>query len=724
MDRWIARALLCLALGCTDKDGEQDDDGGLTLGTMTSGSTGSSTGTSSTGTSSTGTSSTGGTAGSSTTGGTSGSTGSTGGTTLTDADGDGFHAEEDDCDDGDAAVNPDAAEVCNGADDNCDGAVDEGVTIQAWADVDRDGYGDDDAAAYVCEGVVGYAEVGGDCDDSDASVSPGEHEACGDEADNDCDGAVDESCSLSGYATFDLVLSDAGPDVHNCFYVWEVEGEAVSPGTLCSGCEFGFDVTWTFDQWAQSGDDGTCGTETGESVGTDQDAQYTFGHTEDYYGYGPALLYHDYGSWYALSLDSTYDPAAANWTWGIYSYTSDYTRMFYSNAALDGSTVPVPTFDTDGDGYDTSTDCDDLDPDINPAALEVCDGVDNDCDGDESGAIDAATFYIDDDGDGWGDDTAPLTVDACEAPSGYGEAGDCDDSDSDVSPDAREVCDDLIDNDCNGFTDIDCSSGSDSYDTWEGYREWQIEIAGWGDYCDFVWTTEGSPSSSSCSTCDFVFEVDAYDGTDLIGNCGDYGDWLGMELGYDPDYGGDEMVLYGYGGTFYPVWYASLSADTLYYWYDRTTTYYSYVLYYDWYGEAELSYTGSGSGSTSHPYSAWVGEREVTVDVSGSTLCDWVWSTEGTPSSSSCSACDFVFEVDAYDGIDNAGACGDYGDWLGEEFGYTADYYGYGEMVLMGYGGTFYPQFYASLVGYDLSYQHSWSSYYDYAWYGSALLVP
>src|SRR4051812_9270011 len=55
--------------------------------------------------------------------------------------------------------------------------------------------------------------------------------------------------------------------------------------------------------------------------------------------------------------------------------------------------------DADGDGYG-ATDCDDTNPDINPGATEVCDGLDNDCDGTiDQGFGTGATFYYDADGD-------------------------------------------------------------------------------------------------------------------------------------------------------------------------------------------------------------------------------------------------------------------------------------------------------------------------------------
>ena len=59
---------------------------------------------------------------------------------ASDDDGDGF--TDKDCDDNNATVNPDADEVCDGIDNNCDGRVDEGLILEYYADLDGDGYGD------------------------------------------------------------------------------------------------------------------------------------------------------------------------------------------------------------------------------------------------------------------------------------------------------------------------------------------------------------------------------------------------------------------------------------------------------------------------------------------------------------------------------------------------------------------------------------------------------
>ncbi len=94
--------------------------------------------------------------------------------------------------------------------------------------------------------------------------------------------------------------------------------------------------------------------------------------------------------------------------------------------------------DQDGDGYDSAelggTDCDDLDAAVNPGAVEVCDGKDNDCDGvSDDDAKSKPTWYQDADADGWGD--AGVSVVQCDQPSGYVDRpGDCDDTDASVYP--------------------------------------------------------------------------------------------------------------------------------------------------------------------------------------------------------------------------------------------------------------------------------------------------
>ncbi len=114
---------------------------------------------------------------------------------------------------------------------------------------------------------------------------------------------------------------------------------------------------------------------------------------------------------------------------------------------------PTATTDTDtdvdGDGYEIGEDCDDTNASVHPDATEACDGVDNNCSGNENDAANALMWYADADGDGYGN--ADSTYIACDAPEGYlADATDCDDADAAVNPGATEVCGDVSDNDCEG----------------------------------------------------------------------------------------------------------------------------------------------------------------------------------------------------------------------------------------------------------------------------------
>ena len=82
---------------------------------------------------------------------------------VSDNDLDGYG--EDDCDDGDAAINPSMPEICDGVDNNCDGNVDEGVSITIYADADDDGYGDPNSTLEVCGTQQGHVSNGIDCND-------------------------------------------------------------------------------------------------------------------------------------------------------------------------------------------------------------------------------------------------------------------------------------------------------------------------------------------------------------------------------------------------------------------------------------------------------------------------------------------------------------------------------------------------------------------------------
>ena len=114
-------------------------------------------------------------------------------------------------------------------------------------------------------------------------------------------------------------------------------------------------------------------------------------------------------------------------------------------------------FDPDRDGFGVGStcaevgDCDQTNPDSYPGAPEICDGLDNDCDGKEDEELGDTTYYADRDRDGAGD--PENGVQACERPSGTVTNGDdCDDGEPTVYAGAPELCDE-IDNNCNDVVD-------------------------------------------------------------------------------------------------------------------------------------------------------------------------------------------------------------------------------------------------------------------------------
>jgi hypothetical protein len=79
-----------------------------------------------------------------------------------------------DCNDNNPGVHPNQAEVCNGLDDDCDGSVDEGLTVPLYVDADRDGYGAAGGTpVHLCTGAPGYSALNNDCDDTNAAITPG-----------------------------------------------------------------------------------------------------------------------------------------------------------------------------------------------------------------------------------------------------------------------------------------------------------------------------------------------------------------------------------------------------------------------------------------------------------------------------------------------------------------------------------------------------------------------
>jgi hypothetical protein len=185
------------------------------------------------------------------------------------------------------------------------------------------------------------------------------------------------------------------------------------------------------------------------------------------------------------SLAQTYgctDPMACNFN---VSATADDNSCYYSSPEAcdnldndcDGQVdeeLPYQMWyaDIDGDGLGSgvdsylgcsaipgyvefSGDCNDFDPMILGGTPEVCDDMDNDCNGLVDEGLTYQNWFIDNDGDGLGNYMANIS--ACAAPLGYvGTSGDCNDADPLIQGGAPETCD-ALDNDCDGQVDEEIS---------------------------------------------------------------------------------------------------------------------------------------------------------------------------------------------------------------------------------------------------------------------------
>ena len=204
-------------------------------------------------------------------------------------------------------------------------------------------------------------------------------------------------------------------------------------------------------------------------------------------------------------------------------------------------------------------DCDDEDAAVSPGATEICDELDNDCDGRVDEDV-LNRYFRDDDGDGYGQDTED--TEACDAPSGTAaERGDCDDADDAISPAATEVCDD-VDNDCDGHIDEVCAGvASVTYSYGKGHDTWERD-------CQTFWSGSWLEAAVDCEACDFSFRwsvaLDRDRSYDEVDKCPEDAS-LALDLGFVGEYGesGTPAVLYyaedyaeDYGG-----WYARFDAS-------------------------------------------------------------------------------------------------------------------------------------------------------------------
>lgn len=134
----------------------------------------------------------------------------------------GFIGNADDCDDTNPMIHPNAIEICDSIDNNCNNMIDDGIQFYTfYFDSDEDGFGTPDSLVETCNEnlPMGFVENNLDCDDTNAMVNPDSPEVC-DNIDNDCNTLVDD-----GLPQFQFYL-DADQDtfgnpdstVQTCFF--------------------------------------------------------------------------------------------------------------------------------------------------------------------------------------------------------------------------------------------------------------------------------------------------------------------------------------------------------------------------------------------------------------------------------------------------------------------------------------------------------------------------
>ncbi len=329
-----------------------------------------------------------------------------------DDDNDGV-LDEADCAPCDATIHPGIPEVCNGKDDDCSGQIDDegaGGCTTFYFDQDADGVGTTDQKC-LCVPVGLYTAVAkGDCNDEDPTVHPGEEEKCNDVDDN-CDGQVDPVGTMGCINYYlDADADGFGVEPPKCLCKPGDNFTAVKTGD----CGDANPAVHPGAKESCNGIDDDCDNSTDE-----EDAlgctQYYYDGDKDGYGTGN-------------------EPKCLCATQGQFTSTKN-------------------------------TDCNDANPAVNPGAKEICNGnIDDDCNGvgDVEGTTGCATYYKDEDYDGYGTSGSKCLC-IPSAPYQATKSGDCQDNSPSVNPAGKEICNGGIDDDCSGSADVEGTSGCITY---------------------------------------------------------------------------------------------------------------------------------------------------------------------------------------------------------------------------------------------------------------------
>jgi len=331
----------------------------------------------------------------------------------------GYVGSSGDCDDLDASsfpadsTTPAGTEVCDGADNNCDQSIDEGVTSTFYGDSDGDGYGDPGTLLFACFQPAGASNNNQDCDDSQPSVHPGGIEVC-DGFDNDCDNTPDDgaldaitwyvdsdndgagdpltgvsSCSqIIGLVSNDGDCNDNDPDN----YPGNTESCDGADENCNNAVDEGYDVDT--DGVTTCGSDGSLGTADDdcddgnpllfpgnpeECDGLDQDCDTVVDNGFDQDNDGVSTCGPDGAP--STFDDDCDDGDPANWP-GLSESCDGQDNNCDQNVdeGFDGDSDTHTSCGPDGIAGTADDDCNDGDATVNTAASEICDGQDNNCD--------------------------------------------------------------------------------------------------------------------------------------------------------------------------------------------------------------------------------------------------------------------------------------------------------------------------------------------------------
>jgi hypothetical protein len=350
--------------------------------------------------------------------------------TFLDADGDGFGDDSSalsecglsdgrtfqtgDCDDTNPAVYPTAPEACNGLDDDCDAAPDDGLPQSVYyADTDGDGFGNPDTAIESCDQFPGMVTDNTDCDDANPDNFPDNQEVC-DGMDNDCDGRIDDQddSTDSGSMT-DWYTDGDGDGFGGGVANTRCEGLAGMSvdGSDCNDANIDIHPN---GQEVCSGMDENCDGLVDDADPTVDPAGFSTWYVDgDGDGFGVASTTTDacdLPSGFAANADDCDDTDA----------TATVLTEWYPDADGDGVGSGVSL------GYSCSSpyagtaqavaglDCDDNNSLIFPGQTEVCDdGIDNDCSGADLVCGPIGAFWVDD-GANWSTNPPVYScLDAC-----------------------------------------------------------------------------------------------------------------------------------------------------------------------------------------------------------------------------------------------------------------------------------------------------------------------